>query len=809
MGKKTTFSRCAILLCLLTQAVQAQSLPPLPQSPAPVANYEYDAEGNPTKTVAAPGVSGFGFATSHGYDPLGRRSYTVDAKTGLTQFSYDGQSRLTQVKDPRNLNTQYPLNGLGDPTGLVSPDTGTSAFTYDAAGNLKTSADARGYLSTYSYDALNRPTSRVITKTGTTTRQFSWTYDQTGGVFGYGVGRLTAASSPEVSTQYGYDAQGRITRVTQAVQGGLTQTVAYTYDAASHVTSITYPSGRVVSYSYVDGQPSAINVATSAGATPQPLISQIQMSPFGPVKSWKWHMTAGLKLHERSFDANGRMVRYPLGPLVRDLSYDAADRIKSYTHYNADGTASTAYNQSFGYDAMGQVSSVQTAATNWAYTYDANGNRTSAATGTGSRSYTVAADSNRLNSITNPVRNFTVDASGNTLSDTAASLSTNYGAAYSPEGRLMSLAQGSYYGVDFVYDALGQRVKNSVWSTLGASASRSVNAILPQAAAHTKRSSVRSAASSMAGSTAASVTATGFDTFVAYDLQGHLLGEYWDNGVALSEYVWFGDIPVAVLIPNAGSSTQPPTQFYIHGDHLDAPRVAVDVQGRMRWRWMSEPFGTAPPENAPTPGLEALDVLLRLPGQQFERVFGLHYNYFRDYDPTTGRYVQSDPIGLDGGLNTYAYVEGNPLSYIDPTGACPWCVAAGIGALTDLTIQLYFNGFNLKCVNWWEVAGSGAAAGLGVGVLEKLAKLGKLGIYSTKTGGPTRPTYRFFKSKDVVRVESHPISKSAPDWLSYPHWHADFLGKPWSKIHTALIEPVVGVPAAAYNAMKDDCECQR
>jgi RHS repeat-associated protein len=59
---------------------------------------------------------------------------------------------------------------------------------------------------------------------------------------------------------------------------------------------------------------------------------------------------------------------------------------------------------------------------------------------------------------------------------------------------------------------------------------------------------------------------------------------------------------------------------------------------------------------------------LRFAGQYFDEETGLHYNYFRDYDPKTGRYVQSDPIGLAGGLNTYLYANANPLSYIDPLG---------------------------------------------------------------------------------------------------------------------------------------------
>ncbi|WP_373085472.1 RHS repeat-associated core domain-containing protein [Sneathiella sp.] len=156
---------------------------------------------------------------------------------------------------------------------------------------------------------------------------------------------------------------------------------------------------------------------------------------------------------------------------------------------------------------------------------------------------------------------------------------------------------------------------------------------------------------------------------------------------------------------------------YVHPDHLGAPQKMTDAGRSLVWDASFLPFG----EEDSITGSAANDN--RFPGQRLEAETGLHYNYFRDYDPTTGRYLQSDPIGLAGGINTYGYVSGNPVNYTDPTGEIPVPVILGlVGAGTNLAAQLYINDGNWSCVNWWDVAYWGAF-GATVGISGVAAEL--------------------------------------------------------------------------------------
>jgi RHS repeat-associated protein len=97
--------------------------------------------------------------------------------------------------------------------------------------------------------------------------------------------------------------------------------------------------------------------------------------------------------------------------------------------------------------------------------------------------------------------------------------------------------------------------------------------------------------------------------------------------------------------------------------------VVTDQANRVVWRWDgANPFGAALPDEDPDGDGVRFTLNLRFPGQYYDRETGLHYNYYRDYDPSTGRYIESDPIGLAGGINTYAYAKNSPLSLTDPRG---------------------------------------------------------------------------------------------------------------------------------------------
>lgn len=105
--------------------------------------------------------------------------------------------------------------------------------------------------------------------------------------------------------------------------------------------------------------------------------------------------------------------------------------------------------------------------------------------------------------------------------------------------------------------------------------------------------------------------------------------------------------------------------YYVTADHIGTPQVITDTSQNVVWSGTQHPFGQVDVATS------YIENNIRFPGQYYDKETGQHYNYFRDYDPSTGRYLQSDPIGLRGGINTYTYVGGNPVRYIDRYGLSP------------------------------------------------------------------------------------------------------------------------------------------
>ena len=388
--------------------------------------------------------------------------------------------------------------------------------------------------------------------------------------------------------------------------------------------AVTYPSGNVVGYTYAQGR--VTNITLNGNA----LISAIQYFPLGGPESWLLGANVtGTKDYTRWIDTNGRAEKYstPIG--YSKLTFDDTSRITAIENYQGIQTPVLLGTQTFSYDNLGRIVSFAGATSNGnaqanvsqtqSFSYDSNGNRATSVLNGVTATYSTQSLNNRLSSVSGGLtRNNTFDASGNPLSDGVNSYT------HDGRGRLTSATNtASGIATSYLINHQGLRAKKTN----------------SQETRH----------------------------FV-YDTAGHVIGEYDANGNTVQETIWLGDIPVAVTgtMPclTGGTCTETATA-YVWSDHLNTPRELTRVNASNNthvsiWKWDSLPFGETQPNGNPS-NLGIMTFNQRFPGQYYDKETGLHQNWNRDYDPKIGRYVQSDPIGLAAGPNTYAYVGCNPI----------------------------------------------------------------------------------------------------------------------------------------------------
>jgi RHS repeat-associated protein len=421
--------------------------------------------------------------------------------------------------------------------------------------------------------------------------------------------------------------------------------------------------------------------------------------------------------------------------------------------------------RTYQYDGLDRLTAQKNGATTVeGFTYDATGNRLSKTGGT-TATYTYGASNHRLSSVGGISRTY------NTAGETTA-LGNGKTFTYTDDHRLLNVLAQAKLQMSNVYNARGERIGKSVTKAGGGVANSR--------------------------------------QFV-YDSAGHLLGEYTAAGARVKEYVWIEDVLVAVLGTFDASTYQ-----FVEADQLGTPRAVIHpTKNVIVWRWDLNPtaFGGHLPNGNPDGDSLTYDLNLRFPGQYYDAESGLNYNRFRDYDPSVGRYLQSDPVGLQAGPSTYSYVDSAPLQAVDPTGLTKWSGHLEIGT----------GGYSIKIkkvpvadifkAGWANVTlTSKCAAGEDKATVVTLT--GKAEVDDSNVLSPFNAGFYQVEVRDWEPVAT-PSVLEGPFAMTENGWWWDqsgnvkigaaagtLTGKAWSGIDAQGNLSILGVP------YQDDCNCK-
>jgi RHS repeat-associated protein len=561
------------------------------------------------------------YTTAFGYDPTGNLSWMRDKEGKLTAYEYDELNRLQKVTDPEGNVTRYAYDVRDNLRFLTDAKNQTTEFRYDRANRLVKEIRPMGQEVSYQYDAAGN----LIQKTDAKGQKTEYGYDEAGRLVSTSYYHAAGDPTPVKTVTFAYDNLGNLTSYEDGQTSG-----TYEYYDLSRKTleAVNYgPFIKSIGYQYY------ANGAKKSFTTPDGITYTYTYDPNNQISSIGIPGVGQITYNSYQW-TRPTLMTLP-GGTRKEMTYDPLMRINALAAKDPGGNTVLSYQ--YGYDKMDNIVNKATEHGSYTYNYDSLYRLAGAVSpALPQESYTYDPVGNRLTSSNasdwtynsnNELQSyngvsFQHDLNGNTIQKNDSGAIQNL--VYNEEDRLEEVKDESGAIIaTYYYDPFGRRL----WKDVG-----------------------------------------GTKTYFMYADEG-LIAEFDGSGSQTKAY---GYAPNSTWTTNPLFMKQGGTYYFYHNDHLGTPQKMTSASGAVVWSAKYESFGKAVIDPAST-----IENNIRFPGQYYDAETGLHYNYYRDYDPRTGTYLTKDQQDVISGSTKYAYAKLNPFIYIDPFGQKEYVTVSG------------------------------------------------------------------------------------------------------------------------------------